>query len=130
MPVDLNKITMSCPFGNIGQVRKIGIVPRYATRKDVCTNETNLLTDISDTTPYTTCNNALDINWIENLKNSITNNATKVRDITISYVLSDVFSSAALNDSTTYGDCYAVRANLYAQYTCEQSQDEIEKKHN
>ena len=59
-PVDLNKITMSCPYGVVGSVRKIGIIPEGAERKDICTDNSTLLTAISDLTDYTKCTEALD----------------------------------------------------------------------
>lgn len=40
VPLDLNKITMSCPYGIISKVYHIGINPSGMTDKDACTPRT------------------------------------------------------------------------------------------
>lgn len=87
------------------------------------------MTAVSDVTPYTTCNSALDFDWVEGIKTAISTNATKSTDTTLTYTLNDIFTDDALAKNTTYGNCYAARANLYVQYTCEQSEETIKTKH-
>ena len=110
---------MSCPYGVVGSVRKIGIIPQGAERKDICTDNATLLTGISDLTDYTKCTEALDQVWLEEFKASVTDNTTKYSEVTIISTYIDIFDDSALNDSATYSNCWAPRANLFVQFSCE-----------
>ena len=61
MPVDLNKITMNCPYGIVSKIFHVGINPQGMKDKDACTEKPDNMV----------CYNAISKDYMKNLASKI-----------------------------------------------------------
>lgn len=103
LPVDLNKITMTCSYGQISKVYHFGVNPSNITNKDTC----------QKTTENTLCFDALNATFVSEVTNNITN------DQTTSEYLYNLTPELLWTDQTTVDSkCVGTKAQIYVQYGC------------
>jgi hypothetical protein len=99
VPVDLNKITMSCTYGVISDVYYIGVNPSDMVDKDTTT-------------------------FLQTVKSNITSDPT-VTSYLYTYTSEELWNSSVTTPST----CTGFKATMYIQYPCTQTDDTLSLKH-
>ena len=115
IPLDLGRIPLYCPYGNITNLKYLGINPEGTTDKDACSDDTQL--DESKI-----CLDAMDPNFKKNLQTTLSSSLTN--DLVSKYTKNQIF----LDEAATPASCKAPGAMLYVQFSCEQTSELLKEK--
>ena len=96
IPYDIQRLSLSCPYGKIGEFLDFGVTP-FAANKDLCIN----IADVNSM-----CSPTADI--LSALNKSVGEES----------FLWDYAGTPLWNDSAAHDDCKTQEATVFVQYTC------------